>query len=62
MAEGHRPVAGVLPVGVVSMDRLRTPSNDNETKVILKGKEWGNRAKSMYKLGNLATSYKCVYK
>ena len=30
-------------------------------KRILKENEWGDRAKSMYKLENYMMSYKCVY-
>ena len=61
MAEGRRPVAGMLPLGVWSMGELRTSPNDDEMKIILEESEWGDGAKSMYKLGNLATSYKRVY-
>ena len=61
MADSHRPDRGELPVGIVSMCGLRTSSNDNETRVILEDKEWGNRARLMYKLGSVRTSYKHVY-
>ena len=36
-AEGQRPVAGMLPIGVWSMGKLRTSSNDDEMKIILEG-------------------------
>ena len=62
MVDGCRPDRGELLVGVVSMCKLRTSSNDNETKIILRDKEWGDGAKSMYKLESIRTSYKRVYK
>ena len=62
MVEGCRPVTGMLPVGVWSMGKLRTSTNDDEMKIILKGNEWGDRAKLMYKLESVGTLYKHVYK
>ena len=61
MAEGCRLDRGMPPVGVVSMDKLRTSFNDDEMKIILRRKEWGDGAKSMYKLGSVGTSYNHVY-
>ena len=37
--EGRRPVAGMLPIGVWSMGKLRTSSNDDKMKIILEGSE-----------------------
>ena len=52
----------MLPVGVWSMGEFKVTPKDEEQRIILKGMRKGDRAKLMYKLGNLATSYKHVYK
>ena len=59
--EGCRLDRETLLVGIVSTGRLKVTPEDEEQEVILKGKEWGNGARSMYKLESVCTSYKHVY-
>ena len=52
----------MLPVGIVSTGGLKVTPEDEEQEIILKGKEWGDGARSMYKLGSVVTLYcTCVY-